>query len=103
LRRARAAGVKFAGGSDSGTPFNPHGGYAYELELMQTVLGMNAREALAATTVGSADLLGIRRGKVIPGEVADLVVLAKDPDDDLRAFRSPRMVVRGGAVAFERA
>jgi imidazolonepropionase-like amidohydrolase len=103
LRRARAAGVKFAGGSDAGTPFNLHGGYAYELELMQTVLGMSAREALAASTVGSAELLGIRRGKLVPGEVADFVLLAKDPDAELRAFRSTRAVVRGGVVAYERA
>jgi imidazolonepropionase-like amidohydrolase len=103
LRRARAAGVQFAGGSDAGTPFNYHGAYAYEVELMQSMLGMSAREALRATTVGSAALLDLQRGTLGENDVADLVVLARDIDDDPRAFRDPLLVVKGGAIAFERA
>jgi len=99
LRRAREAGVRFAGGSDAGTPFNYHDGYAYELELMQSMLGMSAHEALRATTVGSADLLGIERGTLGPGDVADLIVLRSDIDADLRAFRDPEVVVKSGRIA----
>jgi imidazolonepropionase-like amidohydrolase len=102
LRRARTAGVRFAGGSDAGTPFNAHERYAYELELMQSMLGMSARESLAAATVASADLLGIERGTLGIGAVADLVLLANDIESDARAFRDPRAVVKGGAIAFER-
>jgi len=102
LRRARAAGVRFAGGSDAGTPFNYHDGYAYELELMQTMLGMSAREALRATTAGSADLLGLKRGTLGVDDIADLVVLAGDIESDRRAFRDPPFVVKNGAIAFER-
>lgn len=101
LRRARAAGVQFAGGSDAGTPFNYHDGYAYEIELMQSMLGMSPREALRATTVSSAAALGLQRGTLGPGEVADLVVLARDPDADPRAFRDPAFVLKDGAIAFE--
>ena len=36
IRRAFEAGVKVAGGSDAGTPFNYHDNYAYEVELMHT-------------------------------------------------------------------
>jgi imidazolonepropionase-like amidohydrolase len=102
LRRARDAGVRFAGGSDAGTPFNPHDGYAYEVELMQTMLGMSAREALRATTVASADLLGIERGTLGPGDVADLLLLQNDIESDARAYRDPAAVVKGGAIVFER-
>jgi len=102
LRRARDAGVRFAGGSDAGTPFNPHDGYAYEVELMQTMLGMTAREALRATTVASADLLGIERGTLGPGDVADLLLLQNDIESDARAYRDPAAVIKGGAIAFER-
>ena len=101
LRRARAAGVQFAGGSDAGTPFNYHDGYAYEIELMQSMLGMSPREALRATTVSSAAALGLQRGTLGPGEVSDLVVLARDPDADPRAFRDPAFVLKDGAIAFE--
>jgi len=101
LQRARAAGVRFAGGSDAGTPFNGHDGYAYELELMQSMLGMSAREALRATTVAGAELLGIARGRLAPGDVADLVVLARDIESDARAFRDPLLVVKGGRIEFD--
>ncbi len=102
LRRARAAGVKFAGGSDAGTPFNDHDGYAYEVELLQSMLGMSAREALHVSTVAAAELLGIERGTLVPGAVADLVLLAHDIVSDARPYRDPLAVVKDGALAFER-
>jgi len=99
LRKARAAGVKFAGGSDAGTPFNYHDAYWRELELMQSMLGMNAREALYAATASAADLLGVRRGRLQQGEVADLVLLERDIDADPHAFRDPKAVVKAGVIA----
>jgi imidazolonepropionase-like amidohydrolase len=99
LKRALAAGVKFAGGSDAGTPFNDHDAYAYEVELMQEMLGMSPREALRTTTAGSAALLGVARGVLAPGEVADLVLLAGDIESDARPYRSPVAVIRNGVVA----
>jgi imidazolonepropionase-like amidohydrolase len=103
LRKARAAGVRFAGGSDAGTPFNYHHAYAYEVELMQTMLGMSAREALRVATLDAAELLGVERGRLQPGDLADLLVLERDIADDARPLRAPAAVVKGGALAFERA
>ncbi|MBV8198073.1 MAG: amidohydrolase family protein, partial [Candidatus Eremiobacteraeota bacterium] len=40
LRRAYESGVRFAGGSDAGTPYNYHEDYAQEVELMSSLLGM---------------------------------------------------------------
>ncbi len=102
LKRARAAGVKFAGGSDAGTPYNYHEAYGYEVELMMTKLGMSAREALRVATADAADLLGVARGRLAIGEVADLVLLDRDIDDDIRALRTPKAVLKSGAIAFER-
>ncbi len=96
LKRARAAGVKFAGGSDAGTPFNYHDGYAFEMELMESMLGMTAREALYATTVESAKLLGIARGTLTPGDVADAVLLRSEIESDARPYRDPIAVVKAG-------
>ena len=98
LKRARAAGVKFAGGSDAGTPFNYHDAYAFELELMQSMLGMTAREALHATTVESAALLGVKRGTLAPNDIADLVLLRDDIESDARAYRDPIAVFKAGSV-----
>ena len=102
LRAARAAGVCFAGGSDAGTPYNGHDGYAYELELMQSMLGMGAREALRAATVEAARVLGIARGTLGVGDAADLVLLDRDVESDARPYRAPRAVIRDGRVMFER-
>jgi imidazolonepropionase-like amidohydrolase len=102
LRRALAAGVRFAGGSDAGTPFNLHENYYVELELMQSMLGMSARDALRASTATAAALLDVDRGTLAPGAVADLVILRDDIASDARPFRDPLAVVKDGALAFER-
>lgn len=98
LKKALAAGVKFAGGSDAGTPFNAHDAYAYELELMQSMLGMSARQALRTATVAGADLLAIDRGKLGVGNVADLVLLRSEIDGDARPYRAPIAVIKAGAI-----
>jgi imidazolonepropionase-like amidohydrolase len=69
---------------------------------MQTQLGMSAREALFAATATAADLLGVERGRLRPGAVADLVLLPRDIDADARAAREPAVVIKSG-VPFGRA
>jgi imidazolonepropionase-like amidohydrolase len=103
IRKAYRAGVKIAGGSDAGTPYNRHEDYAYEVELMSTVLGMTPQQALTAATSTAADLLGVDAGVLAEGRRADLLVLAGDAGADVRALRDPRVVIKAGAVAFERA
>ncbi|HEY0393001.1 MAG TPA: amidohydrolase family protein [Candidatus Elarobacter sp.] len=102
IRKAYRAGVKIAGGSDAGTPYNRHEDYAYEVELMSTVLGMTPQQALTAATSTAADLLGVDAGVIAPGRPADLLLLDRDPGGDVRALREPRVVIKGGAVAHER-
>jgi imidazolonepropionase-like amidohydrolase len=102
LRRAYQAGVRIVAGSDAGTPFNPHDGFAYELELMNSMLGMSPREALRAATVTAASLLGVSRGTLAAGEVADLIVLDQDIDDGLQVLRDPRLVVKAGEIVHTR-
>jgi imidazolonepropionase-like amidohydrolase len=102
LTKARAAGVKFAGGSDAGTPFNYHEDYAREVELMIAHLGMSPTEALHTATAAAADLCGIPRGRLAVGEIADLLLLDADIADDAHALRAPRTVIKGGNLAFER-
>jgi imidazolonepropionase-like amidohydrolase len=103
IRKAYRAGVKIAGGSDAGTPYNRHQDYAYEVELMSTVLGMTPQQALTAATSTAAELLGIDAGVLAPGRPADLLLLDRDPGADVRTLRNPRVVIKGGVVAHERA
>ncbi len=101
LTNAFKAGVKIAGGSDAGTPYNYHEDYAYEVELMMSILGMTARQAIAAATTTSADLLGVAAGRIAVGAPADLVGFARDPGSDIRALRDPEVVIKAGEIAFD--
>ncbi len=98
IRRAYEAGVKIAGGSDAGTPFNYHDNYAYEVELMHRLLGMKPQGALHAATAVAAELIGLHRGIIAPGEPADILLLSADVGSDIRAFRQPEAVVKAGAI-----
>jgi imidazolonepropionase-like amidohydrolase len=78
FRRAVAAGVKVAMGTDSGV--TPHGRNLAELELMAKG-GMTPALVLAATTSSAAELLGLsgELGTLEPGRRADVVVVDGDP------------------------
>ena len=98
LRKAYKAGVRIAGGSDAGTPYNYHDDYAREVELMSTLLGMTAQQALNAATAVAAELIGLHKGVLTTGEPADLLVLRGDAGADVRALRDPQLVLKDGAI-----
>jgi len=80
VRRAIAAGVKIAMGTDSGV--TPHGHNLRELALL-VENGMTPLGAMLATTRSAAELIGVEDelGSIEPGKRADLVVVAGDPFD----------------------
>ncbi len=98
IRHAYESGVRIAGGSDAGTPYNYHEDYAQEVELMWALLGMTPQQALHAATAVAAELIGLHRGVVAIDEPADLLLLDRDAGDDIRALREPKMVIKDGAI-----
>lgn len=95
---ALTAGVPVAMGTDAGTPFNHHADVGRELSYMVDH-GMTPGDALAAATVGAADLLGLDdHGRVESGYRADVVVLEDDPLADPSTWQDPTTVVRDGRV-----
>jgi imidazolonepropionase-like amidohydrolase len=102
VRRAIAAGVRVAMGTDSGVA--AHGANLREVALM-VQCGMTPAAALRATTVAAAELLGVagELGRVRPGYRADLVVVdgdALDVDtlrDRVRAVYQDGRLVSGSA------
>ncbi len=99
VAKAYRAGVTIAGGSDAGTPYNGHDGYAYEVELMHTKLGMSPNAALHAATQTAGELLGVDAGVIAAGRPADLLLLTDDLETDTHALRSPSAVVKHGTLA----
>ncbi len=96
FRAALAAGVPMCLGGDTGV-FS-HGDNAREAELMAEY-GMPALDVLRAGTSGNATILGLDdRGVVESGRLADLVAVAGDPSQDIRALRSVRFVMKGGEI-----
>ncbi|WKA51296.1 amidohydrolase family protein [Planococcus liqunii] len=97
FRKAVKAGVKIAAGTDAGTPFNLHGDFAKELELMHEC-GMPIRDIITSATYQAASALNVQdqTGSLEKGKVADFIVLSEDPEDNISAFRSVNAVYKGG-------
>ena len=97
FRKAHAAGVKMAFGSDGAV--YPHGDngkqFAYMVEY-----GMTPMEAIQAATVGAADLLGWKDdvGAIGPGFYADIIAVDSNPLDDVRVLEHVSFVMKGGEV-----
>jgi len=96
VRRAIAAGVKIAFGTDAGV--YPHGENAGEFSLY-VQMGMSELEALRTATVYAADLLDTPdRGVIAPGKLADLVAVPGNPLDDISVTEHVAFVMQGGRV-----
>ena len=93
------SGMKIAAGTDAGTPFNPHGDLALELEKM-VEFGLPPMLALVAATSNAAELLRIRDsvGTVEPGKLADLILVDGDPLQDMSVVRRPTLVMQDGRL-----
>jgi imidazolonepropionase-like amidohydrolase len=97
FRKAVAAGVKIAMGSDSSVL--PHGQNAKEIVWMAGH-GMTPLQAIRAATLAGADLLGWpdRVGALAPGRFADLIAVDGDPLADVTSLERVRFVMKGGKV-----
>lgn len=97
FRRMHEAGVTWVAGTDAGWRYTIIEGLPMELELMQQG-GFSTREAIAAATGVAARVLGVadRLGTLKPGMLADVIVVAGNPLDDLARLRDVRFVMQGG-------
>lgn len=106
FRKAYAAGVKIAMGTDAATPFNYHGKNALELELMVKA-GMKPVDALVAATRMGSELMGWgdRMGQVKEGFWADMIVVDGDPLNDIKVLQDIskiKYVIKAGKVVVTR-
>jgi imidazolonepropionase-like amidohydrolase len=65
--------------------------------------GLGTADILRMLTTAPAERLGVARtrGRVAPGMVGDLTILAADPAGDPTAFARVRYTIRGGHVIFQ--
>ena len=97
FKKAVAAGVRLAYGTDSGV--YPHGDNAKQLPYMVRY-GMTPLQAIQSATIEAARNIGWedRVGSLAPGKYADLVAVEGDALADLASFARVAFVMKGGAV-----
>jgi len=95
--RMRDAGVTWVAGTDAGWRYTVIEGMPLELELMVDG-GMSAGEAIHAGTGRAAQVLGIDAdvGTLVPGKLADVLVVAGNPLDRMAALTDVRLVLQAG-------
>jgi len=101
FRKAHAAGVKMAFGTDAGV--YPHGDNAKQFHYM-VLYGMTPTEAIQAATISAADLIGRSAdvGSLAPGHFADLIAVTSDPLQHIEVLEHVDTVVKGGVLVKEK-
>ncbi len=96
-KRAIAAGVKLAFGTDAGV--YPHGQNAHQFKSLLE-LGLTPAQTIRMATTSAADLIGWsdRVGTLTPGHYADLIAVDGDPLTDVTELERVRFVMKGGVV-----
>ncbi|MGA7622972.1 MAG: amidohydrolase family protein [Candidatus Acidiferrales bacterium] len=97
FRKAVQAGVKLSFGTDAGVC--PYGLAARQFAFM-VKYGMTPMQAIQAATSSAADLLGHSDvlGSIKPGKYADIIAVAGDPLQDIRALETVSFVMKDGKV-----
>lgn len=97
IRLLNDNGIRLLPGTDDGTGVSVH----RELELYVRA-GMTPAQSLRAASLDAAEYLGQahERGRIARGKLAELVLVAGDPTQDISEVRRPRMVMANGAVYF---
>ena len=97
---AQAGKILAAGGR---VALGAHGslqGLGAHWELWALASGMSNADALRAGTIMGADAIGLKQdlGSIAPGKLADLLVLDRNPLDDIRHSTSIRYVMKNGRI-----
>ena len=99
MRRFIKAGAKFAMGTDTGSFLNFQQEDPNANEMMYMVeMGMPPMQAIHASTRNGAEALGLLKdlGTVETGKLADVIVVAGNPLQDMAAMKRVYVVIKGG-------
>lgn len=97
FEKAVKGGAKMAFGTDAGV--YPHGDNARQFFYM-VKFGLTPAQAIRAATWNAADLIGRLKdvGTIEAGKYADIIAVAGDPLQDVRAMENVGFVMKGGVV-----
>ncbi|MES2670465.1 MAG: CIA30 family protein [Pseudomonadota bacterium] len=102
VRALHAAGVDILAGTDAGNPGTAHGASMHGERELLVRAGLTPTEALAAATSVPARRFNLGdRGRIAPGQRADLLMVDGDPTRDILATRAIARVWKNG-YAVER-
>ncbi len=90
--------MRYACGTDAGTPFNPHGSAPLEIERM-VEWGLTPLKALQSATSNAAELLRVPDvGTIEVGKRGDVVLYEGEPLDEVSLLATPKVVLKRGEV-----
>ena len=101
--RAHSLGVRIVAATDTG--YGPESVLRLSHELMELVaIGMTPLEAIRAATTVSAELLGVddHTGRIANGLDADLLVLDRNPLEEIGAYQDVLLVMTDGRIELNR-
>lgn len=99
FKKAMELGVKIALGTDAGSPnFGPHPSVYKEMITMRDY-GMSNIDVIKSATINGAEVLeNDKIGVIEVGRNADIVVLDRNPIEDLEAFKEVKYVLKDGKL-----
>jgi len=101
--RALRAGVKMVAATDTG--YGPESVVRMSHELEELVgIGMTPLQAIQAATTVAAEMLGVsdHAGRIAQGLDADLILVERNPLEDIRVMQDVLLVVNNGKVVLNR-
>ena len=102
-QRAYKLGVKIVAGADTSYGPNSVTRIAHEVAAFVEI-GMTPLQALQTATTTAAELLRLEKktGAIEPGFEADLIVVERNPLEEVRTLQDPLFVMSNGRVAVNR-
>ena len=101
--RLHRAGVRLISGGDSGiSASKPHGMLPQAIQEL-VLSGLSVAEAVASATSGAGDALGLadRKGRLLAGYDADLLIVDGDLSSDVNVLSRPQAVhLRGAPITL---
>ncbi len=103
VRKCYDAGIPMAVGCDAGIPFVPFGEAVHDEMACLNEAGIPPLEVITMATGHNAKLLKMEDhiGTIEPGKDADLIVLEKDPLEDIRNTKTIQLVISKGIIVTD--